>query len=297
MSRLSSDMKGIFAASITPFDKENVINSEVLLKLMERNINEGITGFFIGGSSAECFLLSREERIRTFEIAAEYKNSTKLIAHAGAISTDEAIMYGLKAKELGFDAVAATAPYYYKFSPKAIAKYYYDIYEAVGLPIVLYNFPGNTGIEFDLQNEDIRKLFKSDAIAGVKHTNLNVYQLERIKNLKSDLLMYNGFDEVLVAGLALGAEGAIGSTFNFMYPHYRKIQEAFEALRHEEARTLQTKANNIMEALCRVGLIPAIKYVLTLQGIDAGIPRKPFFELDESQKKYIEEVLETNLVY
>lgn len=296
MDKLSLEMKGIFAASVTPFDKQNKINDKVLLTLMERNISEGITGFFIGGSSAECFLLSREERMLTFEIAAQYKNTTKLIAHVGAISTDEAILYGLKAKELGFNVISATAPYYYKFSPKAIAQYYYDIYEKVKLPITLYNFPGNTGVEFDLQNEDIRKLFKSAAIAGVKHTNLNVYQLERIKNINKELIMYNGFDEVLIAGLAIGADGAIGSTFNFMYPHYKKIEEAFLGLRLEEARLLQTKANNIMEAICRVGLIPAIKYILTIQGIDVGIPRKPFFELDTDQKKYIEEVLALNLI-
>lgn len=297
MNGLTLDMKGIFAASVTPFDKENKINDKVLLQLMERNMSEGVTGFFIGGSSAECFLLSREERMRLFEIAAEYKNETKLIAHVGAISTDEAIMYGLKAKELGYNAIAATAPYYYKFSPKEITQYYYDIYEAVGMPIIVYNFPGNTGVEFDLKNKDFSELFKSPAIAGVKHTSLNLYQLERIKNFKNSLYMYNGFDEILVAGLAMGADGAIGSTFNFMYPHYKKIKEAFESLNHEEARALQVKANNIMEALCSVGLIPAIKYILTLRGIDAGISRKPFFELDLAQKKYIEEILDLNLVY
>ena len=176
MNGLTIDMKGIFAASVTPFDKDNKINDKGLLQLMERNMNEGVTGFFIGGSSAECFLLSHDERIRLFEIAAEYKNKTKLIAHVGAISTDEAIKYGLKAKELGYNAIAATALYYYKFSPKEISQYYYDIYEAVGMPIIVYNFPGNTGVEFDLKNKDFRELFKSPAIAGVKHTSLNLYQ-------------------------------------------------------------------------------------------------------------------------
>ncbi|MBU3113944.1 N-acetylneuraminate lyase [Clostridium lacusfryxellense] len=296
MNGLTTDMKGIFAASVTPFDKENRINDKALLTLMERNINEGVTGFFIGGSSAECFLLSSEERMRLFEIAAENKNKTKLIAHVGAISTAEAIKYGQKSKSLGYNAIAATAPFYYKFSPKEIARYYYDIYESIGMPIILYNFPGNTGVEFDLKNEDIKELFKSPAIAGVKHTTLNLYQLERIKNLKNSLYMYNGFDEILVAGLAMGADGAIGSTFNFMYTHYKRIREAFESLKLEEARNLQIKANNIMEALCSVGLIPAIKYVLTMQGSDVGVARKPFSELDNTQKKYIEEILMINLV-
>jgi len=115
-------------------------------------------------SSAECFLLSHDERVRLFEIAAENKNKIKLIVHVGEISTDEAIEYGLKAKKLGYNAIAATAPYYYKFSQKEITQYYYEIYESVKMPIILYNFPGNIGVEFDLKNKDIRELFKSPAI-------------------------------------------------------------------------------------------------------------------------------------
>ncbi|MDF2594512.1 MAG: dihydrodipicolinate synthetase [Clostridia bacterium] len=290
------DMKGIFPAPITPFDAENKINEKALTALIEKNIKEGVKGVFIGGSSAECFMLSHEERIRVFEIAASFKKRLKLIAHIGSISTDEAITFGLKAKELGYNAIAATAPYYYKFSPQAIVKYFQDIYEAVGMPVIVYNFPGNTGVEFDLSHPDIVQLFKSSAVLGVKHTNLNVYQLERIKNLNNKLLMYNGFDEVLIAGLALGADGAIGSTFNFMFPHYQKIEQAFKALEIDKARALQTKANNIMQAIVSVGLIPAIKYILTLQGIEAGIPRRPFGELTEEQKQFVQEVLKENLV-
>ena len=108
--------------------------------------------------------------------------------------------------------------------------------------------------------------------------------------------MMNGFDETMVAGLALGADGSIGSTFNFMYPHYRKIYDTFKAKHTEEALALQIKANNIMTALCDVGLIPAIKYVLTTMGIDAGVPRRPFQPLNEEQKQYIDETLKANLV-
>ena len=92
------------------------------------------------------------------------------------------------------------------------------------------------------------------------------------------------------------ADGSIGSTFNFMYPHYRRIHDLFLDHRYEEALVLQVKANNIMNTLCEVGLIPAIKYVLSVMGIDAGIPRRPFRELTEAQKELTEAVLEENLV-
>ena len=74
------------------------------------------------------------------------------------------------------------------------------------------------------------------------------------------------------------------------------IYDAFRSKHTEEALDLQIKANNIMNALCGVGLIPAIKYVLTTMGIDAGIPRRPFQALDEKQQRYIDTVVQSNLM-
>ena len=101
----------------------------------------------------------------------------------------------------------------------------------------------------------------------------------------------------MVAGLALGADGSIGSTFNFMYPHYHKIYTLFHGGKIEEARLAQVKANNIMEALCEAGLIPAIKDVLKRHmGIDVGLPRRPFRGLNPDQQAMLDQVLENNLI-
>lgn len=295
MTKSISEMKGIFTAPITPFDNKNQINENAIKLLFEKNISEDVNGFFVGGSSGECFLLSFEERIHLFQMAMKYKGKKKIIAHIGAISTDEAIKYGLEAKKLGFDAIAATPPFYYKFSHTSVSEYFYDIAKATDMPVIIYNFPGNTGYEFDLNNKDIKSMLQSKAVMGVKHTNLNLYQMERMKSLNCDLLIYNGFDEVLISGLAIGADGAIGSTFNVMYPHYKKLYEAFSDFNLSEARLLQVRANNIMEAFCKVGLIPSIKHILSTQNIDAGIARKPFAYLTESEKSYIEEIWNNNV--
>ncbi len=293
---MNRNMKGVYVASLTPFDRDGNYNASALEALMERNLSEGASGFFIGGSSAECFLLSHEERIATFETASAFKNRTDLIAHVGAISTREAIEFAKAAKALGFAHISATAPLYYGFSSTEIASYYYDISKAVDMPVIVYNFPGNTKKEFDLADPVYRKLFTSAAIEGVKHTNQVVYQMERFISLNEKLTIFNGFDETMVAGLALGAHGSIGSTFNCMLVHYLKIYNAFNEGRIDEARELQHRANTIMEAFCRVGLIPAVKYVVCQQGIDVGIARRPFGTLDEEQKRYIDETLEKNLV-
>ena len=288
-------LKGVVPATVTPFRKDESVDTQAMLKLMEWNIRQGVDSFFIGGSSAECFLLSPSERMEIFEAAAQLSEQVFLVAHVGAISTREAALYAVRARELGYDAIAATPPFYYGFGPEDIYGYYADISQAAGMPVMIYNFPGNTGKPFDLENPATRRLFESDFIMGVKHTNQVVYQLERIKHLNPRLIVMNGFDETMVAGLALGADGSIGSTFNFMYPHYRKIYDLFMEHRIEEARELQIRANTIMNALCNAGLIPAIKYLLSAMGVDAGTVRRPFRELNAEQKAYLDQVVKENL--
>ena len=295
MSKPTS-LSGVVPASVTPFDEQGKVDAPALLRLLRWNMAQGAESFFIGGSSAECFLLTSGERVQMFMAAAELKDEVFLTAHVGAISTDEAVGFAREAATLGFDAIAATPPFYYGFGSREVYAYYADIAQAAGMPVLIYNFPGNTHRPFNLSDPVTQKLFRSDFILGVKHTNQEVYQLERIRALNPGLTLMNGFDETMVAGLALGAAGNIGSTFNFMYPHYRRIYDLFRAGRIDEARTLQVKANNIMAALCAVGLIPAIKWVLNDMGVPVGKPRRPFIPITDEQGRRLKAVLEENLV-
>lgn len=287
---------GIYVASVTPYDAENKVSGDRLQALMERNLKEGAAGFFLGGSSGECWLISHEERVQVFEAATAYKDQTRLIAHCGAMSTAEAVEYAVAAKALGYEEIAATAPFYYAFTPQQICDYYYDIYKATDIPVIVYNFPGNTHVDFDLSKPEYHALFKSGAIRGVKHTNQVVFQMERFMELNPDLEIYNGFDETMVAGLALGSRASIGSTFNCMLPHYLKLYNSFLAGDLDGARDIQHKANNTMAAMCKVGLIPAVKYLLQQQGNDCGLPRAPFHPLTDEQKAYLDQEISINLI-
>ena len=294
MSKPTS-LTGVVPASVTPFDDLGKVDAEALLRLLRWNMAQGAESFFIGGSSAECFLLTYGERLQIFMAAAELKDEVFLTAHVGAIGTDEAVGFAREAAALGFDAIAATPPFYYGFGSREVYAYYADIAQAAGMPVLIYNFPGNTHRPFDLSDPLTQKLFRSDFVLGVKHTNQEVYQLERIKALNPALTLMNGFDETMVAGLALGAAGNIGSTFNFMYPHYKRIYDLFRTGRIDEARASQVKANNIMAALCEAGLIPAIKWVLSDMGMPVGGPRRPFMPITQEQGRRLKAVLAENL--
>ena len=164
------DMGGFFVAAVTPYDEQGRFSAPALHKLMDKTIAEGAKGFLIGGSSAECPLLTHEERVEGLQAAAQYENreKTKLMASVAAISTDEAIEYAKAAKALGYDAMISTVPYYYKFGMKAISAYYGALREAVDLPLFLYNFPGNTGVELDIADDHIRGMLTDGTIAGVQ---------------------------------------------------------------------------------------------------------------------------------
>ena len=106
------NMSGFFVAAVTPFDEAGKFSASALHKLMDKTIAEGAKGFLIGGSSAECPLLTHAERVEGLEAAAKYQDraKTKLIASVAAISTDEAVEYAKTAKELGYDAMISTVP-------------------------------------------------------------------------------------------------------------------------------------------------------------------------------------------
>ena len=118
--KTKQELAGIYVASITAYDQAGNVDAAALQKLMQRNINEGAAGFFVGGSSGECFMLTEAERVQVFEAAAAYAGKTNLIAHVGAIGTAEAVRYAKAAMGMGYDVVAATAPFYYGFSPRGL---------------------------------------------------------------------------------------------------------------------------------------------------------------------------------
>lgn len=289
-------MEGLYVASVVPFTEDGAINDVVIRQMIEANLEEGAAGFFVAGSSGECFLLTPEERMHLFEVFAEYKDRCTLFAHVGSCGTDESVRYTRAAKEMGYQRIAATPPIYFGYSPKAVAGYFDDIAAAAGEGVYYYNIPMNTHRTLNFYDADTRAMFASDAIAGIKHTNLDLYEMERLRAIKPELKCFGGFENEMVGFLAMGCDGFIGSTFNFMLPHYLRIYDAYNEGRVDEARELQVKANNIMQAIMGEGLFPSIKHILNERGIAVGNMRKPFLPLSDEAKAHVDAVVAENLV-
>ena len=284
-------MSGIFTALLTPFNPDYSINLDSLKKLVEFNIRSGVNGFYVGGSTGEAMLMTQDERKLVLKAVKDFAGDrVKLIAHAGSTATDFAVDLALYAKALGYNAVSAVAPFYYGHTLQAVKQYYYDIAAAADMPLFIYNFPASNG--FGLNADIAAEMFEADArIAGIKHTSTDLFTLRQIKRRIPRAVVFNGFDEICLAGLSMGADGAIGSTYNFMGSKFVSLYEAFKAGNIEKAQKLQNEASDIIAVMCRYGVFQCEKEILTRMGIDMGQCRKPFLPLSSEGKKAVSDLL------
>lgn len=277
---------GIYPALLTPFKEDNSINERVLSELVEMNIAKGVKGFYVGGSTAEAFLLSLEERKYILDIVTDtVKGRCRIISHIGCIGTLDAIKLGRYAEERGADAISSIPPFYYNFSLEEIKKYYFDIVNEISLPMLVYNFPAFSGVS--ISEETAAEFLNDDRFLGVKHTSNDFFSLERMKSHFPDKLVFNGFDEMFLAGISMGADGGVGSTYNFMAEKFVKMRKLCLEKRMDEAREIQRDVNTIITALAKVGVMTAEKAVLRMMGMDFGQCRAPFKQVNDDEEEYL----------
>ena len=288
------DLRGIYPALPTPMNGDGAVNYAALKDLVDFVIGPGVDGVYIGGSTAESFLLTEDERKKIAEtVLAHTAGRVKAIVHTGAGGTDAALRLSKHAKANGADAISSVPPIYFKYTTDEVIAYYLELIEASDMPLVVYNIPAFTGI--NMTQGPIAELFKHPRVVALKHTNTNMYELERVLAHNPSLIALNGYDEAFLSGLSMGAAGMIGSTVNFMARKFIALRDAFQAGRNDEAYRLQREANEIIETLVEVGVFNAVKYALTLRGVDCGNCRGPFKPLTDDGKARVKAVLEKHL--
>lgn len=286
------DFKGVYTALLTPFDENENVNFSALEKLVEFNIASGVTGLYVCGSTGEGMLMNEQERIEVLRSVKKcVGDRCILIAHVGTISTSSAIRMAKAAEEFGYDAVSAVAPFYYGFNITAIEQYYKDIIDSTELPMILYNFSGTPGGIGGMM-ELVENLLENPKFIGVKHTTTNLYDLDKVKHFPKPLFVYNGCDEMLIAGLSMGADGGIGSTYNLLGKQIVTIYNSFNNGDMETAMKTQNIVNRILDQLLSLGLYGMLKETLTQMGIPMGGCRRPFVPISDEAKVVAKQIAE-----
>ncbi|EKQ6527942.1 N-acetylneuraminate lyase [Klebsiella aerogenes] len=277
-----SHLRGVMPALLTPFDAQQNIDRASLRRLVRFNIEQGVDGVYVGGSTGEAFVQSLSEREEVLEIVAEEaKGKITLIAHVGCVSTAESQQLAVAAKRYGFDAVSAVTPFYYPFSFEEHCDHYRAIIDSAdGIPMVVYNIPALSGVKLTL--EQINQLVTLPGVGALKQTSGDLYQMEQIRRAHPELVLYNGYDEIFASGLLAGADGGIGSTYNIMAWRYLGIVQALKEGDTAKAQQLQHECNKVIDLLVKVGVFRGLKTVLHYMDVlSVPLCRKPFAPVED----------------
>lgn len=283
-----TDLKGYFAALPTPFTADGaMIAEEPLAALVARNLDAGLAGLYVGGSTGEAFLMSVEERETVLRVAADAAGMRgTLIAHVGDPNPRVSARLARVAADLGYHAISAVPPFYYHYGIDEIAAHYAWLAGQTDLPFLIYNFPDLSGVRWSVS--DLARLLELPQVVGVKNTCSDLFAFEALRRKVPDKTLLHGFDETLLAGLSVGADGGIGSTYNVQPQRVLTLARAYRDGRADDARALQAAANRLIEAMISAGVLPALKYLLTRQGIPMGDCRAPFAPLSDLARRKLD---------
>jgi N-acetylneuraminate lyase len=284
-------LKGILPATITPFDDKGRFASAVFERLLDRLYAAGVHGVYVCGTTGEGMLQSARQREAIVEAAvASTPRGRHVVAHVGAASLDEARALAVHAAKAGTHAISSLPPLSASFSFLQVRAYYESLAQASDLPLVVYYFPE---ICSSISTADqLESLCALPNVIGVKFTDFDLYKMSQV--LRPERCVFNGRDEVLAAGLLMGANGGIGTFYNLIPDLFVRIYTAAEAGRWDDARAAQQRVNTLIRLTLRFPLFPAVKQILEWSGLDCGPCLPPRSLLTDTERDALRESLVAN---
>ena len=276
--------KGIMPALVTPLHADESINTEVLTDLISYDLEKGANGFYVGGATGEGLALRTEERMVLAEAAVRATGKrAPVIVQIAAMDYSDAIALAKHAEQVGADAISATPPLFFAYDGDDVYNYYKGLADAVHIPLMMYY---NPAAGFNMNAEFAARMFEVDNITSIKWTNPRYDEVIRLKELThGEMNIINGPDEMLLMGLSAGADGGIGTTYNFMLDKYLKIYDSFKRGDIKTAQRVQTEADMIIAKLRGYKTIPATKVLVEAMGFAVGNASFPMKRYTEEEKK------------
>lgn len=276
---MPSRFTGLIAAPFSPFHPDGSLNLARVAEQAAVLVESGVRGAFVCGTTGECASLAAAERR---SLAEEWMrvagDKLRIIVHVGHTSAAEARGLAAHAQEIGAHAFATTAPYY--FRPAGIGELVAFLAEVASaapqLPFYHYDIPSTTGVQFPTAEVVRRAANAIPNLAGVKFSNPDLLSLQECVQLdggKYEVMF--GVDEYLLAAVALGATGAVGSTYCYAAPVYHRMLAALSSGELDTARTHQFGSARLVRALIDFGGLRAGKAIMKLMGVDCGPVRSP----------------------
>jgi len=277
------NLPGLIAATFTPMHADGTLNLGQVEPIVEHLIGSGVAGLYVCGTTGEGPSLSTEEReaVAVAYVAAA-RRRIPVVIQVGHTSLPDASRLAAHAQTIGADAISAIGPWYFKpasvdvlvdcLAPIAAA--------APDLPFYYYHLPAMTGVHLDMLELLRLTPGRLPTLVGIKYSAPKLDEFQACNEHaggRFDILF--GCDEMLLAGLAAGAQGAVGSTYNYLAPLYRRVIDAFEGGDMDDARRHQGLAVTLVRAIVRRRGHAGLKAAMKLVGLDCGPTRLPLVPL------------------
>lgn len=283
--------KGSYVALVTPFYPDGSVNYEKLAELCRWHVESGTDGLVVLGTTGESSTTDAQEDAAIVRCCVDAVGGRiPVIAGGGSNSTETSLAKSRTFRDLGVDGLLLITPYYNKANQKGMYRHFATVAEQVELPIVLYNVPGRTGCALSV--DCVRALSRIKNVCGIKEASGNISYAAKIACLTNDeFVMFSGNDDMIVPILSLGGVGVISVFANICPRQTHQIVASYLAGDTQQARNLQLKYLELINALfIEVNPIP-VKEAMNLLGMGVGGYRLPLCEMEEANRARLIEAM------
>ncbi|WP_448317815.1 4-hydroxy-tetrahydrodipicolinate synthase [Streptomyces sp. CO7] len=262
-------------AMVTPFTPDGALDLDGAAVLAERLVSGGCDGLVLNGTTGESPTTSDAEKAALIgAVRAAVGEGPSLLAGVGTADTAHSADLARQAERAGADGLLVVSPYYSRPPQDALEEHFRAVADATGLPVMLYDIPGRTGVR--IETATLLRLAEHPRVAAVKDCAYDLLGTQKLL-AESDLAVYTGCDEYVLASYAIGCAGYVGTVANVAPGHFRAVLDAFDARDTERAARLQREAVPLIEAMMSAGLPGTVtaKALLADLGLPAGPVRAP----------------------
>ena len=285
---IQEEMKGVIVATATGFDGAGGIVFEPIKKHIDACIKEGVHGFWVNGCTGLSVYLEESERKELTELSAEQiAGRVPMWVHVGSWNTSQSCRLAEHAAEHGAIGVSSLPPLFYSTNLDKIVEHLTAIQKASGLPITYYHVPGVTKVSFSA-DELIEMCERVPKMAAIKFSDIDIFKAVVIRERVPHIRLMTGFEEILLAGLALGCfDGTVGAGQNFLSGPLVDIYNFYGQGKLDEARKIHCRIARLLDIQGRFDFTAATYAFLNLLGFEVDRPRAPMTYLNDEDSKMV----------
>ena len=277
------ELKGLYTALVTPFSNGNV-DFEKISELVDLQLEAGVDGIVPMGTTGESPTIPTNEHIKIIEAVIKRVNGRcQIIAGTGANATYEAVHQTIEAKKMGADATLQVTPYYNKPTQEGLYQHFSKVAD-VGLPVVLYNVPGRSGVPIAI--DTVKRLSTHPNIIAVKEAGGSVDRVSEILNC-CNITVLSGDDPLTLPMISAGAKGVISVAANLYPKPFKEMIDAALSGNWEKAQKLHFKYYKFMKDIFIESNPIPIKAAMAQAGLIKEEYRLPLCPMSKTNKKIL----------